>query len=94
MIKNSKHSLTFLYQQLPSLNDIEIIENRNKNIIAVTNNFCKSVSIISSVAPWFAVVRNAMTQFAHHAEIGLTSKLKVFQRLSEYYSDNLMVPLF
>ena len=51
MIKNSKHSLTFLYQQLPSLNDIEIIENRNKNIIAVTNNFCKSVSIISSVAP-------------------------------------------
>ena len=94
MIKNSKHSLTFLYQQLPSLNDIEIIENRNKNIIAVTNNFCKSVSIISIVAPWFAAVRNAMTQFAHHAEIGLTSKLKVFQRLCEYYSDNLMVPLF
>ena len=36
IIKNSKHSLTFLYQQLPCLNDIAIIENRNKNAIDIS----------------------------------------------------------
>ena len=36
--KNRTYLLTFLYQQLRCLNEIAVIENRNKNAMAVAND--------------------------------------------------------